>query len=82
MALQMLKLSCISGMIHTLKGPASNKKNVMTEIAWSQLRHCFTPGFEKIIEEGVIEGDMIFHVHLMCEFQLLIKGKYLINFTF
>ena len=33
-----------------------HKKNVMPEIAWSQLRRRFTPGFEKIIEEGVIEG--------------------------
>ena len=32
------------------------QKNVMPEIAWSQLRRRFTPGFEKTIEEEVIEG--------------------------
>lgn len=33
-----------------------HKKNVMPEIAWSQLRRCFTPGFEAILEEGVTKG--------------------------
>ena len=32
------------------------KKNVMPEIAWSQLRRRFTPGFENILQEGVNEG--------------------------
>ncbi|CAK5271654.1 unnamed protein product [Mycena citricolor] len=32
------------------------KKNVMPEIAWSQLRRRFTPGFENILEVGVFEG--------------------------
>ena len=33
-----------------------HKKNVMPEIAWSQLRRRFTPGFETILEEGVTKG--------------------------
>ncbi|KAG1797415.1 uncharacterized protein HD556DRAFT_1431118 [Suillus plorans] len=32
------------------------KKNVMPEITWSQLRRCFTPGFESILDRGVNEG--------------------------
>ncbi|KAG1717935.1 hypothetical protein EDB19DRAFT_1899669 [Suillus lakei] len=32
------------------------KKNVMPEITWSQLRRRFTPGFETLLDEGVIEG--------------------------
>jgi hypothetical protein len=32
------------------------KKNVVPEIGWSQLRRRFTPGFEDIIELGVLEG--------------------------
>lgn len=32
------------------------KKNVMPEIAWSQLRRRFTPGFESILEQGVQQG--------------------------
>ncbi|KAI6035739.1 hypothetical protein EDC04DRAFT_2868837 [Pisolithus marmoratus] len=32
------------------------KKNVMLEIAWSQLRRHFTPGFESILEHGVQQG--------------------------
>lgn len=32
------------------------KKNVMPEIAWSQLRRRFTPGFENILQKGVNEG--------------------------
>ncbi|KAG2357937.1 hypothetical protein BDR07DRAFT_1490064 [Suillus spraguei] len=32
------------------------KKNVMPEITWSQLRRRFTPGFENLLDEGVIEG--------------------------
>ena len=32
------------------------KKNVMPEIAWSQLRRRFTPGFESILDRGVVEG--------------------------
>lgn len=31
-------------------------KNVMPEIAWSQLRRRFTPGFEDILEMGVQKG--------------------------
>jgi hypothetical protein len=33
-----------------------SKKNVKPEIAWSQFRRRFTPGFEKIIQEGVTAG--------------------------
>lgn len=33
-----------------------HRKNVMPEIGWSQLRRRFTPGFEDILEEGVING--------------------------
>ncbi len=33
-----------------------HKNNVMPEIAWSQLRRRFTPGFETILEEGVTKG--------------------------
>ncbi|KAG2150988.1 uncharacterized protein EDB93DRAFT_1249488 [Suillus bovinus] len=32
------------------------KKNVMPEITWSPLRRRFTPGFENLLDEGVIEG--------------------------
>ncbi|KAL4068182.1 hypothetical protein J3A83DRAFT_4096878, partial [Scleroderma citrinum] len=32
------------------------KKNIMPEIAWSQLRQQFTPGFEALLETGVDEG--------------------------
>ncbi|KAG2125457.1 hypothetical protein DEU56DRAFT_873091 [Suillus clintonianus] len=32
------------------------KKNVMPEIAWSQLRRRFTPGFESLLDEGVVRG--------------------------
>ncbi|KAG1782583.1 hypothetical protein EV702DRAFT_1065370 [Suillus placidus] len=32
------------------------KKNVMPEITWSQLWRRFTPGFENLLDEGVIEG--------------------------
>lgn len=32
------------------------KKNIMPEIAWSQLRCRFTPGFETLLEEGVTSG--------------------------
>ncbi|KAG6370501.1 hypothetical protein JVT61DRAFT_11414 [Boletus reticuloceps] len=32
------------------------KKNVMPEIAWSQLRRRFTPGFENLLDEGVNAG--------------------------
>ncbi|KAG1867744.1 hypothetical protein F4604DRAFT_1584905 [Suillus subluteus] len=32
------------------------KKNVMLEITWSQLWCRFTPGFETLLDEGVIEG--------------------------
>jgi hypothetical protein len=34
----------------------TRKKNVMPEIGWSQLRHCFTPGFEDILDIGVNNG--------------------------
>lgn len=30
-----------------------SKKNVMPEIAWSQLCHRFTPGFENLLDYGV-----------------------------
>ena len=33
-----------------------HKKNVMPEIAWSQMRRRFTPGFENILQKGVDEG--------------------------
>jgi hypothetical protein len=33
-----------------------SKKNVKPEIAWSQFRRRFMPGFEKIIQEGVTAG--------------------------
>ncbi|KIK81382.1 hypothetical protein PAXRUDRAFT_156237, partial [Paxillus rubicundulus Ve08.2h10] len=29
------------------------KKNIMLEIAWSQLRRCFSPGFEALLEQGM-----------------------------
>jgi hypothetical protein len=32
------------------------KKNVKPEIAWSQLRRRFTPGFEDLLEKGVTEN--------------------------
>lgn len=32
------------------------KKNIMPEIAWSQFRRRFAPGFEALLEEGVDEG--------------------------
>ncbi|KAJ7161615.1 hypothetical protein C8R46DRAFT_1194158 [Mycena filopes] len=36
------------------------KKNVMPEIGWSQLRHRWTPGFEDILDIGVNNGWLIF----------------------
>lgn len=33
-----------------------SKKNVKPEIAWSQFRRRFAPGFENILKEGVIAG--------------------------
>ncbi|KAG1727663.1 uncharacterized protein EDB91DRAFT_1060983 [Suillus paluster] len=33
-----------------------SKKNVMPEITWSQLRRCFTPAFETLLDHGVNEG--------------------------
>ena len=33
-----------------------HKKNVKPEITWSQLQRQFTPGFEDILEWGVVEG--------------------------
>ncbi|KAG1763416.1 hypothetical protein EV702DRAFT_982891 [Suillus placidus] len=33
-----------------------SKKNVMPEIMWSQMRHCFTPGFEALLDHGVTSG--------------------------
>ena len=46
---------------HTLQGTLQHrwmrtKKNVMPENTWSQLRRRFTPGFETLLDEGVIEG--------------------------
>ncbi|KAG1824248.1 hypothetical protein DFJ58DRAFT_738729 [Suillus subalutaceus] len=32
------------------------KKNVMPEITWSQMRRCFTPGFETLLNHGVTSG--------------------------
>jgi len=32
-----------------------SKKNIVPEIAWSQLRRRFTPGFEALLDEGVKE---------------------------
>jgi hypothetical protein len=34
----------------------NEKKNVMPEISWSQLRHRFTLGFEDILDHGVNKG--------------------------
>ncbi|KAG1738475.1 hypothetical protein EDB19DRAFT_1982912 [Suillus lakei] len=33
-----------------------NKKNVMPEITWSQMRRQFTPGFESLLDHGVMSG--------------------------
>ncbi|KAG1778331.1 hypothetical protein EV702DRAFT_1220104 [Suillus placidus] len=33
-----------------------NKKNVMPEITWSQMRRWFTPGFESLLDHGVMSG--------------------------
>ncbi|KAG6372780.1 hypothetical protein JVT61DRAFT_7179 [Boletus reticuloceps] len=33
-----------------------SKKNIIPEIAWSQLRHRFTPGFKALLDDGVKEG--------------------------
>lgn len=32
------------------------KKNIMPEIAWLQLWHCFTPGFEALLDKGIEAG--------------------------
>lgn len=32
------------------------KKNIMPEIAWSQLHRRFTPGFEAVLETGIQSG--------------------------
>ncbi|KAJ7934365.1 hypothetical protein B0H13DRAFT_1591672, partial [Mycena leptocephala] len=34
----------------------NEKKNVMPEIGWSQLRHCWTSGFEGVLDVGVNNG--------------------------
>ncbi|KAJ7203033.1 hypothetical protein GGX14DRAFT_399001 [Mycena pura] len=48
------------------------KKNVMPEIAWSQLRHRFTPGFENILDIGVENGwydpDNLLEAHIFSFF--------------
>ncbi|PSS37790.1 hypothetical protein PHLCEN_2v357 [Hermanssonia centrifuga] len=38
---------------HKFKG---NKGNIKPEIAWRRLRYTFTPGFEDLIERGILEG--------------------------
>ncbi|KAF8119494.1 hypothetical protein EV363DRAFT_1462101 [Boletus edulis] len=42
------------------------RKNIMPEIAWSQLRRRFTPGFESILERGIaldwIDPDNSLHI--------------------
>ncbi|KAG1811329.1 hypothetical protein EV424DRAFT_1542550 [Suillus variegatus] len=44
------------------------KKNVMSEIAWSQLRWRFTPGFESLLDEGVVMVfRWVFIPWLQCE---------------
>ncbi|KAG1777542.1 hypothetical protein EV702DRAFT_1179381 [Suillus placidus] len=47
------------------------KKNVMPEIAWSQLCRHFTPGFESLLDEGVVsiwyDIDNVFIPWLQCE---------------
>ncbi|KAG1829470.1 hypothetical protein EV424DRAFT_1470731 [Suillus variegatus] len=44
------------------------KKNVMPEIAWSQLRRRFTPGFESLLDEGVVMVfRWVFIPWLQCE---------------
>ncbi|KAG2738001.1 hypothetical protein P692DRAFT_201874334 [Suillus brevipes Sb2] len=44
------------------------KKNVMPEIAWSQLRRRFTPGFESLLDEGVVMVfRWVFVPWLQCE---------------
>lgn len=45
----------------TLKGTSQHrwmrdKKNIPPEISWSQLRRRFTPGYENVIELGILEG--------------------------
>jgi len=32
------------------------KKNIKPEIAWSQLRRCFSPGFEALLDTGLDAG--------------------------
>ena len=32
------------------------KKNIMPEIAWSQLQRCFSPGFKSLLDSGVDAG--------------------------
>jgi len=32
------------------------KKNIMPEIAWSQLRRRFSPGFERLLDSGLDAG--------------------------
>ncbi|KAJ7191511.1 hypothetical protein GGX14DRAFT_506825 [Mycena pura] len=43
----------------------NEKKNVMPEIAWSQLRRRFTPGFEDILDIGVNKGW--YHPNILLE---------------
>ncbi|KAG2368713.1 hypothetical protein BDR07DRAFT_1371997 [Suillus spraguei] len=42
---------CANG--HITASVDANQKNIMPEIAWSQLRHQFTPGFESLLDHGV-----------------------------
>ncbi|KAJ7745824.1 hypothetical protein DFH07DRAFT_776592 [Mycena maculata] len=50
-------------------GVKREKKNVIPEIGWSQLRHRFTPGFEDILDVGVNNGwydpDILLEVYVM-----------------
>lgn len=44
------------------------RKNIMPEIAWSQLRRRFAPGFESILEQGIAldwyDPDNSLHVYV------------------
>ena len=38
---------------HQFRG---NKGNIKPEIAWRRLRYCWSPGFERILQDGVDSG--------------------------
>ncbi|KAF8835867.1 hypothetical protein BDN67DRAFT_992298 [Paxillus ammoniavirescens] len=47
-------------MLRQVKDPSLQGFNIMPEIAWSQLRHRFAPGFEGLLNEGLMVFRWLF----------------------